>query len=223
MYVFRNVDAARAAIPGIHHQTLAGQMSGLAHLSIWRQVMDAGAATPPHRHDCEEVVIVEAGSGELGRRRRTRLRPGHDAGDSARRQPPDRQHRQGNDANLGGVLRIAGRGVPAQRRAAAAAVEILAAPRRPRSRRAGESPRQPAAATRSEHGGEPPPFRHPPPIDGASKRPSTPWPVALISYTIADVLSGPSPNTCRRHSASGRAGRSAGSPPTVCRRGRWCT
>ena len=65
MYVFRNVDAARAAIPGIHHQTLAGQMSGLAHLSIWRQVMDAGAATPPHRHDCEEVVIVEAGSGEL--------------------------------------------------------------------------------------------------------------------------------------------------------------
>jgi quercetin dioxygenase-like cupin family protein len=65
MYVFRNVDAATAAIPGIHHQTLAGQASGLARLSIWRQVMESGAATPAHRHDCEEVVIVEAGSGEL--------------------------------------------------------------------------------------------------------------------------------------------------------------
>ena len=65
MYVFRNVDAACAAIPGIQHQTLAGRASGLAQLSIWRQVMEGGAATPPHRHDCEEIVIVEAGSGEL--------------------------------------------------------------------------------------------------------------------------------------------------------------
>jgi quercetin dioxygenase-like cupin family protein len=65
MYVFRNVDAATAAIPGVRHQTLAGQASGLAQLSVWRQVLDGGAATPPHRHDCEEVVLVEAGSGEL--------------------------------------------------------------------------------------------------------------------------------------------------------------
>jgi quercetin dioxygenase-like cupin family protein len=65
MYAFRNEQRQKAALPGIEHATLAGADDGLARLSVWRQSMAPGGATPPHRHDCEEVVVVLAGSGEL--------------------------------------------------------------------------------------------------------------------------------------------------------------
>jgi len=50
-------------LPGITHSTLAGRDSGLKHLSVWRQRLAPGAATPPHRHECEEVVLITDGSG----------------------------------------------------------------------------------------------------------------------------------------------------------------
>jgi len=53
------------AIAGIEHRTLAGHADGLRHLSVWQQTMAPGAATPPHRHRCEEVVLVTRGGGEL--------------------------------------------------------------------------------------------------------------------------------------------------------------
>ena len=56
---------AEAGIPGITHTTLAGSDDGLRDLSVWHQSMVPGAATPPHRHDCEEVVLCTAGEGEL--------------------------------------------------------------------------------------------------------------------------------------------------------------
>jgi quercetin dioxygenase-like cupin family protein len=65
MYAIRNEQRQKAALPGIEHATLAGTDDGLARLSVWRQSMAPGGATPPHRHDCEEVVVVLAGSGEL--------------------------------------------------------------------------------------------------------------------------------------------------------------
>lgn len=65
MYVHRNAELPRAALPGIEHTTLAGRDLGANHISMWRQTVAAGAATPPHRHDCEEVVLVEAGRGQL--------------------------------------------------------------------------------------------------------------------------------------------------------------
>ena len=65
MYVLDNASLPRSTLPGIHHTTLAGSANGLASLSIWRQTIAAGEATPPHRHDCEEVVVVLAGGGEL--------------------------------------------------------------------------------------------------------------------------------------------------------------
>lgn len=65
MTVIANATIAHQALPGILHQTLANADLGLKHLSIWRQTMAPGAATPPHRHDCEEVVLIESGSGEL--------------------------------------------------------------------------------------------------------------------------------------------------------------
>ena len=51
----------RASLPGIDHLTLAGGAQGLSSLSVWQQSIDAGEATPPHRHDCEEVVVVGEG------------------------------------------------------------------------------------------------------------------------------------------------------------------
>jgi mannose-6-phosphate isomerase-like protein (cupin superfamily) len=65
MYAIRNEQREKAALPGIEHATLAGGDDGLTRLSVWRQSMAPGGATPPHRHDCEEVVVVTAGSGEL--------------------------------------------------------------------------------------------------------------------------------------------------------------
>ena len=65
MTVIANATIAHQSLPGLQHQTLANADHGLAHLSLWRQTMAPGAATPPHRHDCEEVVLIESGSGEL--------------------------------------------------------------------------------------------------------------------------------------------------------------
>lgn len=65
MHILTNHTPAGTAIPGIEHVTLAGSHTGLSHLSVWKQSMSAGHATPPHRHTCEEVVLCTAGIGEL--------------------------------------------------------------------------------------------------------------------------------------------------------------
>jgi quercetin dioxygenase-like cupin family protein len=65
MNVTTNPDLVPTPFPGIQHATLAGSAQGLKTLSVWQQILQAGAATPPHRHDCEEVVLCSAGRGEL--------------------------------------------------------------------------------------------------------------------------------------------------------------
>lgn len=65
MNVIQNSALPRAALPGIENITLAGSRNGLKHLSIWKNSIAPGGATPPHRHDCEEVVLVLGGCGEL--------------------------------------------------------------------------------------------------------------------------------------------------------------
>lgn len=65
MHVIANQQPAPSAIAGIAHVTLAGQAEGLSKLSVWQQSIAPGGATPPHRHDCEEVVICSGGVGEL--------------------------------------------------------------------------------------------------------------------------------------------------------------
>ena len=52
-------------IPGLAHSTWAGQDDGLSQLSAWRQTLAPGAATPPHAHDCDEIVLCLAGCGEV--------------------------------------------------------------------------------------------------------------------------------------------------------------
>jgi quercetin dioxygenase-like cupin family protein len=65
MKVVANAPLTPSPFPGIQHATLAGSEQGLTQLSLWQQVLDPGSVTPPHRHDCEEVVMCTAGNGSL--------------------------------------------------------------------------------------------------------------------------------------------------------------
>lgn len=65
MYIFNEQQPAASGIAGIEHATLAGSRHGLKGLSVWKQSVSPGSATPPHRHDCEEVVLCSGGNGEL--------------------------------------------------------------------------------------------------------------------------------------------------------------
>lgn len=65
MHILNNAELPHAVMPGIDHVTLAGSAQGLRQLSVWQQVLEPGAVTPPHRHDCEEVVLCSAGRGEI--------------------------------------------------------------------------------------------------------------------------------------------------------------
>ncbi len=65
MKVVANAPLIPSPFPGIQHATLAGSEQGLTRLSLWQQILEPGSATPPHRHDCEEVVMCTAGRGSL--------------------------------------------------------------------------------------------------------------------------------------------------------------
>jgi quercetin dioxygenase-like cupin family protein len=65
MIVIEQARPASSGIPGVDHATWAGAADGLSQLSVWRQTLAAGAATPPHGHDCDEVVLCERGRGEV--------------------------------------------------------------------------------------------------------------------------------------------------------------
>ena len=65
MYVIEQERPAPTALPGIAHVTWAGEAEGLNQLSLWRQSMAPGTATPPHSHDCDEVVLCLGGEGEI--------------------------------------------------------------------------------------------------------------------------------------------------------------
>ena len=65
MNVIEQTRPAATPIPGVAHATWAGEAEGLAQLSVWRQTLAPGAATPAHRHDCDEVVLCLSGHGEV--------------------------------------------------------------------------------------------------------------------------------------------------------------
>jgi len=65
MYVIDQPQPADTPIPGVQHATWAAQAEGLSALSLWRQSIAPGGATPPHSHPCEEVVMCTAGRGEV--------------------------------------------------------------------------------------------------------------------------------------------------------------
>jgi quercetin dioxygenase-like cupin family protein len=51
------------SLHGNHMSGLATPGRGARQIEMWRGRMEAGAATPPHRHDTEEVVLILSGSG----------------------------------------------------------------------------------------------------------------------------------------------------------------
>jgi len=64
MPIIRNGEIEKFHLPGIEHQTIGGAEQGVKSVEVWMQTMAPGAATPVHRHACEEVIVVLSGSGE---------------------------------------------------------------------------------------------------------------------------------------------------------------
>jgi quercetin dioxygenase-like cupin family protein len=65
MHVIEQQRPEPTPFTGIDHATWAGSAQGLHQLSVWRQTLAAGAASPPHSHDCDEVVLCVGGWGEV--------------------------------------------------------------------------------------------------------------------------------------------------------------
>jgi len=65
VYVIEQKRPEPTPIEGIAHATWAGTEDGLAEISLWRQSLAPGAGTPPHSHECDEVVLCQSGWGEL--------------------------------------------------------------------------------------------------------------------------------------------------------------
>lgn len=63
MNVFRNDQNEVHSLHGNHIAGVATPASGAREVEMWRGRMDANSATPPHRHDTEEVVLFLKGSG----------------------------------------------------------------------------------------------------------------------------------------------------------------
>jgi len=65
MAVVNNASQQEFNLPGLNHRTLAGPEHGMKRLEVWGQTIEAGGATPVHRHDCEEAIVILEGSGTL--------------------------------------------------------------------------------------------------------------------------------------------------------------
>ena len=65
MSVIDNAAIQQFSLPGLAHQTLASHKDGLRNCEVWMQMLGPGAETPVHYHDCEEVIVVMNGSGQL--------------------------------------------------------------------------------------------------------------------------------------------------------------
>lgn len=63
MIVFRQADNRSHSMQGNHIAGVATPGSGARQVEMWRGHMEAGSATPPHRHSGEEVVLFLTGSG----------------------------------------------------------------------------------------------------------------------------------------------------------------
>ena len=63
MSVFRNEQNQVHSMQGNHIAGVATPTSGAQQVEMWRGRMDADSATPPHRHDTEEVVLFLKGNG----------------------------------------------------------------------------------------------------------------------------------------------------------------
>jgi len=65
MPVVDNSKQQEHALPGLRHRTVGGKGEGVLSMEVWQQTIAAGAATPVHRHACEEVIVILSGAGTL--------------------------------------------------------------------------------------------------------------------------------------------------------------
>ena len=65
MSVLDNSTIQHFSLPGLVHQTLASHKDGLQNTEVWKQTVEPGGETPVHYHDCEEVIVILRGSGQL--------------------------------------------------------------------------------------------------------------------------------------------------------------
>jgi len=63
MAIFRKHQNKSFELHGNHMVGVATPGSGAEQVEVWRFTMDPGAATPPHSHDAEEIVVVLKGEG----------------------------------------------------------------------------------------------------------------------------------------------------------------
>ncbi|MFN8627580.1 MAG: cupin domain-containing protein [Candidatus Binatia bacterium] len=63
MSVFRKEQNQVHSMQGNHIAGVATTANGAQQIEMWRGHMEANAATPPHSHDTEEVVLFLTGSG----------------------------------------------------------------------------------------------------------------------------------------------------------------
>jgi quercetin dioxygenase-like cupin family protein len=63
MPIVDNDELETLELPGLRHQTIGGHKQGVKTMEVWLQTMAPGAATPVHRHACEEVILILSGSG----------------------------------------------------------------------------------------------------------------------------------------------------------------
>ena len=63
MSVFRKEQNEVHSMQGNHIAGIATSTGGARQIEMWRGRMDADAATPPHCHDAEEVILFLSGSG----------------------------------------------------------------------------------------------------------------------------------------------------------------
>ena len=63
--IVKNDQIEEHKLPGLLHRTVAGPLQGFQTLEVWVQTVDPGAATPVHRHDCEEAIVILEGHGVM--------------------------------------------------------------------------------------------------------------------------------------------------------------
>jgi quercetin dioxygenase-like cupin family protein len=62
MTIIKSSDAQTFEVQGNHMTKLIAPSTGATEVMAWRAKLSPGAASPPHRHDVEEVVVVLSGS-----------------------------------------------------------------------------------------------------------------------------------------------------------------
>jgi len=63
--IVRHDEVDEHRLPGLSHRTVAGPLQGFKQMEVWVQTVEPGAATPVHRHDCEEAIVILEGRGVL--------------------------------------------------------------------------------------------------------------------------------------------------------------